>query len=245
MRQDRPLTVPEAAELLGVLPERVRVLIRRGQLPAERAHGVWLVDSEAVARRGLTVELGITGASVRPWSPMVAWAAMRSLDGDDALLDALDRKTRHRLRSRLAVASPARSLSAVRDRAALVRVSVHASRVEGLRALVVPSGIAGAGLHGHGLSGDTRVDGYLTSDTLEQARTRLGVRDTPSGAHLLRVVTDGRLIDGLTVAPRLAVATDLVDHAAHDGSIDSRVVDTIRNLLDGIARTGAPRATAA
>jgi len=42
---------------------------------------------------------------------------MRALDGDEALLAALDRKARDRLRRRLDDRQPARLLSAIRDRA--------------------------------------------------------------------------------------------------------------------------------
>jgi hypothetical protein len=236
MRQ-RPLTVPETAEQLGVTPERVRALITSGALEAERAHGVWLVDADAVARREVLNRLGVSAASVRPWSPLVAWAAMRWLDGDTALLDDLDRKSRHRLRARLDVAGPARLLSVVRNRAASVRVSVHPSRVDRLRAVVVPSGSTGAGRHGHGLSGDTAVDGYLTTEALVRARAELGVRAAPTGTHLLRVVTDARHLAGLDVAPRLAVAADLVDHVVQDATIDGRVLAVIRALLDDRPRT--------
>jgi len=231
----RPLTVPEAAERLDVAPERVRALIHAGALPAERARGVWLVDADAVARRELLQQLGVSAASVRPWSAALAWAAMRALDGDTAALDALDRKARHRLHARLDTASPARLLSAVRNRATLLRVSVHHSRVDRLRALVVPSGMTGAGLHGRGLSGDTSVDGYLTAETLAHARDSLEVRESPTGAHLLRVVAAHGHLDDPRAAPRLAVAADLVDHAVQDGAVDGRVTAVIRGLLADVA----------
>jgi excisionase family DNA binding protein len=88
----RVLTIPEAAERLGVVPQRVRALVRAGELDAIRAEGVWLIDADSLARRVLLAELGVTASSARPWSQPIAWAAMRVLDDDDALLSHLDRK---------------------------------------------------------------------------------------------------------------------------------------------------------
>ena len=43
------LTVNEAARRLGVIPRRVRQLIRSGQLPAEKVGRDWLIEESAVA----------------------------------------------------------------------------------------------------------------------------------------------------------------------------------------------------
>lgn len=98
----------------------------------------------------------------------------------------------------------------------------------------MPSGITGAGIHGFGLTGDDAVDGYLPADGLADAHDVLRVRDSDTGAHLLRVVDEERLLEGLEVAPRLAVAADLLDHAVEDGAIDGRVASTVRALLGEI-----------
>ncbi len=225
------MTVSEAAERLGVLPQRVRALVQAGELDAIRAQGSWLIDAGSLAKRALLTELGVATSSTRPWSQPIAWAAMRALDGDEALLSALDRKARYRLRRRLDDREPARLLSAIRTRARVVRVSVHPSRAAQLRALVLPSGITGAGVHGVGLTGDGAVDGYLSADALADVRSALRVRDSDTGAHLLRVVDDERLVQGLEVAPRLAVAADLLDHAVENGTVDGRVVSAVKALL--------------
>jgi excisionase family DNA binding protein len=49
----KPITVEEAARLLGVVPDHVRLLIRRGRIQATRFSTVWLVD-EASVRKYLT-----------------------------------------------------------------------------------------------------------------------------------------------------------------------------------------------
>jgi hypothetical protein len=156
---------------------------------------------------------------------------MRVLDDDDALLSRMDRKARYRLRRRLDDPHPAQLLSAVRNRARMVPVSVHPSRAARLRDLVVPSGIHGAGIHGFGLTGDDTVDGYLSADALARAYDALRIRDSDTGAHLLRVVDDAGSLVGLEVAPRLAVAADLLDHAVEGGAVDERVASTVRALL--------------
>ncbi len=229
------MTIAEAAERLGVVPQRVRALAQAGELAAVRAEGVWLIDADSLAKRVLLAELGVAASSGRPWSQPIAWAAMRVLDDDDALLSQLDRKARYRLRRRLDVPDPAPLLAAVRNRARVVRVSVHPSRAVRLRDLVVPSGVTGAGIHGFGLTGDDAVDGYLFADALADARDALRVRDSDTGAHLLRVVDDERFLEGLEVAPRLAVAADLLDHAVEGGAIDGRVASTVRALLGEIS----------
>jgi hypothetical protein len=236
----RLMTVPEASERLGVIPQRVRALAQAGELQAVRAEGVWLIDADSLAKRVLLTELGVAASSARPWSQPIAWAAMRALDGDDLLLSDLDRKARYRLRRRLDDPEPARLMAAVRNRARVLRASVHPSRAAGLRNLVVPSGITGAGIHGVGLTGDDAVDGYLSKEALADARVTLRVRDSHSGAHLIRVVHDERLLEGLMVAPRLAVAADLLDHAVEGGAVDGRVVSTVKALLGEVASLPSP-----
>jgi hypothetical protein len=232
---DRLVTIPEAAERLGVSAQRVRALVQASELVAVRAEGIWLIDADSLAKRRLLAELGVAAASARPWSQPITWAAMRALDDDEALLSQLDRKARYRLRRRLDNPDPAQLLSAVRNRARVVRASVHPSRAVGLRDLVVPSGITGTGIHGLGLTGDDAVDGYLSREALANARGALRVRDSDTGAHLLRVVDDERLLEGLEVAPRLAVAADLLDHAVRGGAVDGRVVATVRALLRAVS----------
>jgi hypothetical protein len=239
----RVLTIPEAAERLGVVPQRVRALVRAGELDAIRAEGVWLIDADSLAKRVLLAELGVAAASARPWSPPTAWAVMRALDGDEVLLSVLDRKSRYRLRRRLLAPDAAQLLSAVRNRARMVHASVHPSRAARLRHLVVPSGTQGAGTHGFGLTGDDAVDGYLSADALVDARGTLRVRDSDTGAHLLRVVDDERLLEGLEVAPRLAVAADLLDHAVEGGAVDVRVVSTVKALLAAVSSSPSSSAS--
>lgn len=63
MNKKKPITVEEAAEILGVVPDHVRLLIRRGRVQATRFSTVWLVD-EASVRKYLTA--GRTPTKGRP-----------------------------------------------------------------------------------------------------------------------------------------------------------------------------------
>lgn len=234
------VTVAEAAQRLAVSPQRVRALVQRGQLHGTRTSGGWLVDAGAVSRRLLLADLGVADSSARPWSESNAWAVMRALDGDQSLLPNLSTWDRSRVRQRLIEPDPAQLLAAIRNRATTLRVSVHPTRLEPLRAMVVASGIAGAGTHGFGLTGESGIDGYLSPDALAEARSTLNVRDSDTGAHRLRVVEDAQLIHGLIVAPRLAVAADLLDHAVEGGAVDGRVTSVVRAMLTAVTASAVP-----
>ena len=63
MSKLQPITVEEAAEILGVVPDHVRLLIRRCRIQATRFSTVWLVDPASV-REYLTA--GRTPSKGRP-----------------------------------------------------------------------------------------------------------------------------------------------------------------------------------
>jgi excisionase family DNA binding protein len=48
MSTTKPITVEEAARILGVVPDHVRLLIRRSRIEATRFSTVWLVDAGSV-----------------------------------------------------------------------------------------------------------------------------------------------------------------------------------------------------
>lgn len=50
MSKQNPITVDEAAGILGVVPDHVRLLIRRGRIKATRFSTVWLVDAGSVKK---------------------------------------------------------------------------------------------------------------------------------------------------------------------------------------------------
>lgn len=144
-------------------------------------------------------ELDVTAASARPWSQPIAWVALRTLD-DEGLLSRLDREARYRLRQRLFEPDPAQLLATAPHRLR-ARINLHPSSATRRRDRVVPSAITGAGAHGFGLTRDDAVDGYLSADTLADARAELRVRDSSTGAHLLRVVDDRRVLGETGFSP--------------------------------------------
>jgi excisionase family DNA binding protein len=63
MSTQTPITVEEASRILGVVPDHVRLLIRRGRIAATRFSNVWLVDAASVRAYLAT---GRTPAKGRP-----------------------------------------------------------------------------------------------------------------------------------------------------------------------------------
>jgi hypothetical protein len=59
------------------------------------------------------------------------------------------------------------------------------------------------------------------------------------------VVDDARLLGGLEVAPRLAVAADLLDHAVEDGVVEGRVVSTVEALLAAVRTSSSSSSSSA
>jgi excisionase family DNA binding protein len=104
MADHQVLSVHEAADVLGVSMERVRQMIRAGQLPARRSSAGWLISADAVAERSRSVHNG------RPHEPRTAWSAIALLaaamacaaqsapDRAVSVAEAVpDRKLRHRV----------------------------------------------------------------------------------------------------------------------------------------------------
>jgi excisionase family DNA binding protein len=50
MSKNKPITVDGAARILGVVPDHVRLLIRRRKIEATRFATVWLVDPVSVKK---------------------------------------------------------------------------------------------------------------------------------------------------------------------------------------------------
>lgn len=229
------LSAADAADYLRLSPRRVREMCAAGDLAAYRVGGVWVVPRSEVWRERVRAEFSPHSRG-RPWSQARAWAVMRLLDGDDRAVSLLSAPVRSRMRGSPQSSGPKRLLAAVRDRAEPVPVAVHRSAVEELRGRVVTSGIQAAGIHGHGLTGAAAIDGYIDAAGFERLH-ELGVRPDDAGGHIFRVVDDGAVLEGLSVAPRLAVAADLLDHVIDPatGAPDGRVVGVAKALLEEVA----------
>lgn len=71
-------SVGEYAEWRGISPQRVRELLRTGDLPGHRVGRFWLVDDAAFAKRR---------PPSRPMGPVMAWALIALMGGDEPVDD--------------------------------------------------------------------------------------------------------------------------------------------------------------
>lgn len=104
-----PVSVWSASRALGVSPVQLRTMIRRGEVPAHREAGRYLIDSADLS----TVSLR---SPVRPMGPRMLAGLLDALDGRTAADGELDPVVRHRLRRHLdqlrGVGDPAALLAA-------------------------------------------------------------------------------------------------------------------------------------
>src|SRR5680860_1664125 len=89
------VSVVEAAELLGVHPQRIHQRIRSGSLPAERVGHRWVIDEADVAVLRHRREPG------RPLSARSAWALVAVAAADEGSVKSLSPSNRSRARSSL------------------------------------------------------------------------------------------------------------------------------------------------
>jgi len=200
--------VAHAAETLGLHPSRVRELAAAGRLPAEKLGDRWLIDEAALERWRRTSPPSRGG---RPWSPAVAWAVLHLLSGDPAPLDAVPRKTRYRIRQRLAAADGLAALAGrMCNRATVERFSLHPS----LRSAVLPFGAAtgasAANAHGSDLVDDGHAEIYASRQVRGQLMRALPLRPSREGPVVVRWV-EPTVWKPTGVAPIAAVALDLAE----------------------------------
>jgi excisionase family DNA binding protein len=215
-----PLSLSDAAALLGVSADRVRALIASGELRAHRVGSHWLVERGAAqSRKRAEVPAG------RPLSQRAAWGALAMLDGRPA--PWLSPRMRARLCKRLA----SRDLRPVelRRRAHIERFRVHSSKLD--RALADPdvreSGVrvaAAAGLDllvsrpasqppDSALSSDEPLrEVYVDSDRLPAFISRHKLVRSPEPNLVVRVIPElWPFADASACAPPAAIAVDLLE----------------------------------
>lgn len=214
------LSVKEAAEALGVGPQRVRALVGAGRLPARRLGRAW-----AIARRDLDVARSRRGG--RPLAAANAWALLALLDGFRA--DWIDPAVRSRLKNR----ASDRSWVEAALRHSEPRSTVHQWRV------LVPDlkRIAGAfPLVRSGLSADDigidvvqvgeALDAYVEGPAVSSIRRMVRpLEDSEEANLILRVPSESWVLRRRDRAPSSVVAADLLDH------LDPRVSRAARRLL--------------
>lgn len=219
------VSVREAADRLGLSPQRVRHLIAQGDLPALRVGGHWVV-AEADLRQVRRVS--------RPMSARIAWALAALLDGEP--VHGLAPREVSRLRER------ARQLEADRDgRTALVnswmarRATVHrssaaAADLADLRAdpRFHASGVSDPRAQ---LSAAAEVEGYVAPTHLKAVADDFLLVTRPTGvAAGANVILREHDVGGRTV-PALAVAADLLERSgARESAAAQRILDGLVGL---------------
>lgn len=210
------MTAREAAERLNVNQSRVRALVASGILDARRVGSQWLIDTDSVERQAAFTSAGATG---RPMSRGVAWAASALADGGQARwISASDRtRLRGRLDGTTNVVVVQKWLRSRAETITRYRVGerdiVDLLRSDG----VVATGVSAAGAYGLGLSTGGSADAYVADDLAERLERdfvlirsstgNLTLRIAPNDLHLRSARTTG---DGL-FAPRLIAGVDLAD----------------------------------
>jgi hypothetical protein len=206
------ISVPDAADALGLSAARVRLLAANGGLAAQKIGGRWLVERAGVEKRRAR-----SSAGGRPFSPRNAWALLNLASGEEA--DQIDSAARSRLRRSLSLEGLS-ALAPRLDRRAEVRhYSGHPGEIsyilEDDKLVVSGSQVAikvGLDLLGSG------ADGYISDAALdrfvhEHALFPAAVIDANV---ILRVVPDDvwvEFLEGRPHAPEAAIALDLMNEA--------------------------------
>ncbi len=206
---DELLSLEDASSVLGVSVERVRQLVHSGDLPGIRFGNAWAVPRAAViARRQAPVRRG------RPLGARSAWNAI--VAGGVQLADVGRFRNRGRLR----------------------RIEMS---VAGVQHLVAERSAALSGVHGAISYGELLPEDrqnhrlYLSARASGAIGSEVAAVDDPLGNVEVRVIPDEvwddiidafALIDGQRIAPRSAVALDLM------GSGDPRHWVAAESLVD-------------
>lgn len=204
------LTVKEAAARLGVGPNDVRRLIEAGSLPGVKVGQQWLIPTDAVERRReLAPRRG------RRLSPARAWGLLFLADGRDA--PWLTPDARWRIRRRLATRPLAADRDRLIDRGRPIPYRAHPSMLDRMRAdpNLMLTGVSATSALGPGLvGGPDEVDAYVDHTFLDDVVERYRLRPSTDPNVTLRLVPAiGWDWPPTDVAPRPAVALDLLDHA--------------------------------
>jgi excisionase family DNA binding protein len=227
VREGKELTTREAAELLGVNPQRVRALAAQGRLGARRTGTGWMIPVEAIKQRNKQELRG------RPVSADTAWALITALSAGELTPAAVpDYRLRHRIAKLIdtlpdPVVSPDPWQTNLTQRHTVRRVWIHADLRTSLRNdLRVSVG----GLPE--LDDGERLHLYAQSVQVLGLEAEYRMRDDPDGGVLLHAVPDSVVRPFAPVggrpAPRAAGAADLLD----TGSEAQRqaAIDVIHNM---------------
>jgi Helix-turn-helix domain len=209
------ISVPDAADALGLSPARVRLLAANGGLPAQKIGGRWLVERNGVEKRR---SRGSAGG--RPFAPHNAWAILGLASGEE--LDQIDSVTRSRLRRLLSFERLSSLAPRLERRAQVHRFSGHPGEISYLLAdeRLVASGASAARSIGLDLLG-SGADGYISDANLDEVvQEHALIPAVAIDANVILRLVPGdvwaEFLEGQAHAPEAAVALDLA------GEPDSR-----------------------
>lgn len=246
------VSVTEAAEMLGVHPQRIHQRIRQGSLAAEKVGNQWAVELDDLRRVSHRAGPG------RPLSAKSAWDLL-AVAADDQAASELSPSARSRARARLRNLLVHASSGELDD--AIARLA-HALRNRAERVLFVASDrdlpdirddgrvyLSGVSLPESNMSGGAVAEGYVSSDDLRSlvddyllspaSRSRANVI-----FHVAPSNTGHSALADLGVVARspLALAADL---AEHDGAREqSEAVRSVADLHAWLSARGARAAGA-
>lgn len=207
------ISVPDAADALGLSPARVRLLAANGGLPAQKIGGRWLVERGGVEKRR---SRGSAGG--RPFAPRNAWAVLSLASGED--VDQIDSVTRSRLRRLLSFEGLSSLAPRLERRAQVHRYSGHPGEISYILAdkKLVASGVSAARTIGLDLLSGNEADGYVGAADLDEFVQNHAL--LPAAALdanvVLRVVPGdvwAEFLKGRPHASEAAIALDLAEDA--------------------------------
>lgn len=217
------LDAEEAAARVGVPADKLRMLIRAGELAGARRAGRWFVPVAEVRRLE-----GLPRPPGRPFSPHAAWAMLSLLAGEPVELPA---PRRSQLQRHLREGDVDELAGRLRHRSKRHLAFAHPSALPSLAAdgRLVRSGWGAAQRVGAGLlaAGDEPLEGYLRHSDLATLREEHGITDAIDVANVvLRVHTDGVTVPQVEdVAAAPVVGLDLLE------SGDARGIEAGRQLF--------------
>lgn len=209
------ISVPKAAERLGVSERRIQQRIEDGSLPAERIGGRWVIESADLHRLA-------ERSPGRPLSNRMAWSLIRRAAGESPSSIGLAPAERSRINKRLA------EIAASDNPAPLLRrlLSNRADRLlyraspRDLPALRADPHLSMSGLShpDSGMAAADLVEAYVARDHLADLVDRYLLdeapehdRDPARRANVILHVVDQR-VDFAWENARFLVALDLADH---------------------------------
>ena len=181
--------VSVAADVLGVHPSRVRAMIDKGQLVANKLGGRWFVD-----RRSLEKKRSRAAVMGRPFGPANAWALLHLSQGRRP--EWVSRWELSRLRRRLRENGLQQLAPRLRNRASRELLRAHPSILPRLHedARLVRSGVSAASDHGIDIVESNELEAYVRVLDFERV-VEENYLVPSSNPNVILHVADGRWLD--------------------------------------------------